>query len=76
MAAAPTIGPMETGRRGSSGRTRLMAASPSTMPMETGRCRSSGRGSLMAADSSTQPTVHFLVQQCFCMVDHGVFGVH
>ena len=76
MAAAPSTGPMETGWRGSIGRGSDMAASPYTGPMETGWRRSGERGSLMAAAPYTQPTVHFLAQQCFCMVDHGVFGVH
>ena len=53
-----------------------MAAEPYTGPMETGGRRSGGRGNDTAASPSTQPTVHFLAQQCFCMVDHGVFGVH
>ena len=53
----------------------FMAAAPSTMPMETGWSRSGGRTSIMAAAPSTQPTVHFQLQQCFCVIGHGVFGV-
>ena len=56
-------------------RGSVMAAAPSTMPMETGWSRSGGMTSIMVAAPSTQPTVHFQLQQCFCVIGHGVFGV-
>ena len=55
MAASPSTMPMETGRRGSSGRGSFVAAALSAVPMETGRRGCSGRGSFMAAAPTTMP---------------------